>query len=183
MPRPTLTLSAAGVAGLLALAACSPAFNWREVRPEHTRLHALLPCKPDKAQKTVPLGGQPTVLSMLGCDASGATFAIAVADIGDAGQAADVLAKWQSATLLNMRAPLLDAPGSSSQSSSLPLPGAAAQPPAVLVKAQGRRADGRAVLSQAAYFAQGSQVFQAVIYAEQLKPEVAETFFAGLRFQ
>ena len=64
---------AAALAAGLALAGCSPAFNWREVRPENTRLQVLLPCKPDKAQKVVPLGGQATTLSMLGCDAGGAT--------------------------------------------------------------------------------------------------------------
>ena len=77
-----LILSTAGLAALLALAACSPAFNWREVRPENTRFSLLLPCKPDKAQKVVPLGGQATTLSMLGCDADGVTFAVAVADVG-----------------------------------------------------------------------------------------------------
>ena len=79
LPRQSLRVSAAAMAGLLALAACSPAFNWREVRPENTRLSLLLPCKPDKAQKVVPLGGKPTVLSMLGCEAEGMTFAVAVA--------------------------------------------------------------------------------------------------------
>jgi len=175
MPRPTGTLSAA--AALLALAACSPVFNWREVRPENTRLSLLLPCKPNKAQKMVPLGGQPSTLSMLGCDAGGATFAVAVADLGDAEKAAPVLAQWQSLTLANMKA----GPGTS-QVLPLKLPGAAAEPPASRVFAQGQRADGTAVSGQAAYFAQGSQVFQVVMYAAQITPEVAETFFSSLKF-
>ena len=71
-------LVSTGLVALLSLAACSPTFNWREVRPEGTRLNLLLPCKPDKAQKVVPLGGRATSLSMLGCDAGDATFAVAV---------------------------------------------------------------------------------------------------------
>lgn len=176
MPRRTWTLSAA--AGLLALAACSPAFNWREVRPENTRLSFLLPCKPDRAQKIVPLGGQSSTLSMLGCDAGGATFAVAVADLGDPSKAAPVLAQWQSLTLANMKAG-----PATSQVLPIKLPGAAVEPGPVLVKAQGQRADGTAVSGQAAYFAQGSQVFQAVIYSAQITPEVAETFFSNLRFE
>jgi len=163
---------------LLALAACSPAFNWREVRPENTRLHLLFPCKPDKAQKVVPLGGQATTLSMLGCDAGGATFAVAVADLGDAAQAAPVLALWQNLTLANMKA----APGTR-QLLSPKISGASAAVPVSVVLAQGQRADGTAVSGQAAYFAQGSQVFQVVMYAPQIAPEVAETFFSSLKFE
>ncbi|MGH8805575.1 MAG: hypothetical protein ACREXN_12565 [Polaromonas sp.] len=186
MPRPTLTVSAAAAvaAALLALAACSPTFNWREVRPENTRLSLLLPCKPDKAQKNVPLGGPPTALSMLGCEAGGVTFAVAVADLGDAVEAAPVLAQWQSLTLANMKAgPVGTGSGASAtQVLALKLPGAAAEPPASRVVAQGQRADGTAVSGQAAYFAQGSQVFQAVLYGAQITPEVAETFFSSLKF-
>jgi len=166
------------LAALLALAACSPALNWREVRPDNTRLNLLLPCKPDKAQKKVPLGGPETTLSMLGCDAAGATFAVAVADLGDAAQAAPVLALWQELTLANMKA----APGTR-QLLPLQIPGASAGLPAVRVLAQGQRADGTAVSGQAVYFSQGSQVFQVVVYAPRIAPEVAETFFSSLKFE
>jgi hypothetical protein len=158
------------------IAACSPTFNWREVRPDETRLALLLPCKPDKAEKMVPLGGRPTALRLLGCDAGGATFAVAVADLGDASRAGDVLAQWQALTLANMKA-------GTPQVTALKLKGAASSPAPVLVKAQGQRADGTAVSGQAAYFAQGTQVFQAVVYAGKLSPEVAETYFASLSFE
>ena len=160
---------------LLLLAACSPVFNWREVRPDNTALTLLLPCKPDKAQRSVPLGGRPTELAMLGCDAGDATFAIAVATVDDAAQVEAVLAGWQTATLANLQA------GGGGQTSPLKLPGADLLPPAVLVRASGQRANGRAVQSQAAYFSQGRQVFQAVIYADKMDPEVAETFFSSLQ--
>ena len=170
--------AAASLLSLLTLAACSPDLNWREVRPENTRLSLLLPCKPDKAQKMVPVGGQPTALSMLGCDAGGATFAVAVADVGDAGKAAPVLAQWQNLTLTNMKAV-----PASIQRVALTIPGAPAATPALRVSAQGRRADGAAVMGQAAYFAQGSQLFQVVLYAPKIAPEAAETFFSSLKFQ
>ena len=177
--RPTdlfraVAIAAAAAVGLLA--ACNPTFNWREVRPDETRLGLLLPCKPDKAEKIVPLGGRPTPLRLLGCDAGGATFAVAVADMGDAAQVAEVLTQWQNVTLANMKA---GAP----QLTPLVLKGAAPSPAPVLVKAQGRRADGTAVSGQAAYFAQGTQVFQAVVYAGKLSPDVAETYFASLSFE
>jgi hypothetical protein len=173
-----LTLLAALVAlASLALVACSPALNWREVRPENTRLALLLPCKPDKAQKTVPLGGTPTPLSMVGCDADGATFAVAVAELADATQAADVLAQWQRLALVNMRAT------GAAQVTPLKLQGAAPDPAPVRVRAQGTAPDGSAVTGEAAYFVQGSQVFQAVLYVSNANPEAAETFFSSLRFE
>ena len=162
----------------LTLAACSPAFNWREVRPDNTRLSLLLPCKPDKAQKMVPLGGQATQLSMLGCDAAGATFAVAVADLSDASRAASVLALWQRLTLANMKA----VPGTT-QPLLLKIPGASAEPAVSSVLAQGQRIDGTVVSGQAAYFAQGSQIFQVVLYAPRIAPEVSETFFSSLKFE
>ena len=172
------TLVNAGLAALLTLAACSPALNWREVRPEGTRLNLLLPCKPDKAQKVVPLGGRPTPLSMLGCDADGATFAVAIADVGDPSQAASVLALWQDLALANMKAG-----PASRQPLPLKVPGASPGAPVARLQAQGQRADGTAVSTQAAYFAQGSQLFQVVMYAPRIVPEVAETFFSSLKLE
>lgn len=163
---------------LIALTACNPAFNWRDVRLENSRLSLMLPCKPDKAQKTVPLGGQPTALTMTGCDAGGATFAVAVADLGDVAKTAPVLAQWQALSLSNMKAS-----PQATQLVALKLPGAASQAPPVLVRAQGQRADGSAVTGQVAYFAQGSQVFQVVLYGTKIPTDVSETFFSSLKFE
>ena len=170
-----LTLS---IAAVLVLAACSPAFNWRDVRPDGTRLSLLLPCKPDKAKKTVPLGGQPTALSMLGCDAGGVTFAVAVADLGDAAKVGEALAGWQLVTLANMKAG-----AGTAQTAPLKVAGASATPAAVRVSASGQRANGDVVYGQAAYFASGTQVFQAVMYAPAPQADVADTFFASLKVE
>lgn len=164
------------LATLLTLTACSPTFNWREVRPDGTRLALLLPCKPDKAEKTVPLGGRDTLLAMLGCETGGATFAVAVADIGHAANAADVLGQWQRLSLAGIQA-------AEPQTRPLKLPGATG--PVLVVSAEGVRADGAPVRLSAAYFAQGSQVFQAVLLVAASAPpaDAAETFFSSLRFQ
>ena len=97
------------------------------------------------------------------------------ATVKDASQVAAALAGWQAATLANMQA------AGAGQAAPLKVPGASVQPPALLVRATGQRANGSAVQSQAAYFARGAQVFQAVIYADRISPEVAETFFSSLK--
>lgn len=159
------------VAALLVLAACSPELNWREVRAEPTALTVLLPCKPDRGARVVPLAGRDTPLNMLGCDAGGATFAVAFADTADAAQAAAVLTQWRAATLANMRA------GEPAQQPFTVAGGVVS----TRVTATGQRADGKPVQSQALYFSQGPRVYQAVIYADRLPSEVADTFFGGLR--
>ena len=88
----------------LGLMACTPALNWREVSPGRSSARALLPCKPDQAIRSVPLGGVLTELNVIGCDAAGTTFAVMTATL-EAGRAPDeVLAGWQQATLANMQA-------------------------------------------------------------------------------
>ncbi len=163
-------------AALLGLAACSPTFNWREVRAEPAPLKAMLPCKPDKGSRPVPMAGRQVELQVLGCETGGATFALLHGDIGDPARTGEVLAQWKTATLANMRSV------SAQQTPFLPA-GALALPQSVQVVASGQRADGSAVESHAAYFARGSRVFQAVIYADRLSPEAAETFFSGLKFE
>ena len=158
------------------LLACSPTFNWREVAVGTTGLKAMLPCKPDKAARTVPMAGRQTNLEVLGCDTGGANFAVLFADIGDAGRTGEVLAQWKLATLANLRS-------TGAQESPHRPPGSLALPQSLQVVATGQRPDGSKVESHAAYFAHGSHVFQAVIYADRLKPEVAEPFFSGLKFQ
>ncbi|RYF40139.1 MAG: hypothetical protein EOO25_13290, partial [Comamonadaceae bacterium] len=152
-------------AAVLALAACSPTFNWREVRPDNSPLSLLLPCKPDKADKAVALAGQPGQLQMLGCDAGGATFAVAVATLDDASRAEAALAEWQQLTLANMKAGPVGSGAGGTQVTPFRPPGLVSGVPALMVKAQGRRADGRAVAGHAAYFARGAQLFQVVLYA------------------
>jgi hypothetical protein len=186
-PIPFFSLPALALS-LLTMAACSPTFNWRVVRPDNSALSLLLPCKPDQAQKVVPLGGQPTTMSMLGCDAGGITFAVAMANLADETQVASVLSQWQALTLLNMKAPPLVSESAASPSASaatqagqLKVPGASLAPPPLWVQAQGQRADGSAVQGRAAYFSKGSQVFQVVMYAPKLAPQAIETFFSSLK--
>lgn len=169
-------LAAAAVPCALLLAACDPTFNWREVRADTSDLLAMLPCKPDRATRPVTLGGQSVELTMAGCDAGGATFAVSYATLADPSRANEVLVQWREVTLVNMRAAApRDAP--------FALKGALALPASVQTVSVGQRADGLPVLAHAAWFARGSQVFHAVVYADKLSPEVAEAFFSGLAFK
>lgn len=182
MSAPRILGASAVLLALLALLACTPALNWREARPDGASASALLPCKPDRATRSVPLGGVPTELAVAGCTAGGMTFALMSAHL-PAGQPADaVLAGWQQATLANMQA---DA--AAVQRSDFRPAGGLPLPHAQRLVAQGRDVQGRPVLAQAVWTARageggGTELLHAVTYADSAQPDAADAFFAGIRW-
>jgi hypothetical protein len=160
--------------GLLTLAGCNPTFNWRDVRPGQTPLVALFPCKPDQDARMVSLGAKDVTLTILGCETGNTTFTLAYADTKDAASTGVVLDQWKSATLASIRAP-------ASRERPFRLKGASTLPPPVQVQANGVRQNGADVTVQAVWFAAGSLVYQAAVYADTADATVAETYFAGLQ--
>jgi hypothetical protein len=78
-------------AACLALVACTPTFNWRDVSFEQAPAAALLPCKPDRGSRQVELAGQKLMMHMAGCEAGGAMFAVALVELPDSQKTAAVL--------------------------------------------------------------------------------------------
>jgi hypothetical protein len=162
------------------LTACSPAFNWREVPLDGAPLRILLPCKPDRASRSLEMAGESVELTMTGCDAGGATFAASQVRLGAGASAGAALAQWRTAVLANMRArDIREQPFHPAGSLDLPQ--------SVRLSAVGQRADGSAVTSRAAWFASASKdglwIFHAVIYAPAITPEAEVAFFDGLKLQ
>jgi hypothetical protein len=77
------------ISALSLVAGCTPAFNWRDVAFDGLPVSALLPCKPDRATRAVPLAGAPRQMVMAGCEAGGAT-------VQDASQLAQVQAQLKA---------------------------------------------------------------------------------------
>lgn len=173
-----------GALALLGLvAACSPALNWRTVPLPEAAITITLPCKPDQASRTVELAGAPVQLAMTGCDADGATLAVSHAALADPSKAGAALAHWRAAVIANL--------GSGAAASAVDTPYAPAGvlplPQSVRTVLQGQRQDGNAVSAQAIWFARpvGPQVrlYHAVVYTPRPRPELADTFFAGITLQ
>ena len=164
-------------AALLWLAACSPTFNWRTVQADGAAVQALMPCKPDRAEREVPLGAALAPLHMMSCDTGGLTFAVAWVDAGDAARAATVLAAWRRATLAAVRADpaLADSPHAAWPAL---LPGADAVQGLV---AQGTDHRGQPIEVRALHAVQGQRLYQAALYGPAIPAELAATFFEGLQ--
>ena len=166
-------------AAMLALNACSPDQNWRQVTFEGTPLKAQLPCKPDRTTRPVPLGGTPVQLAVAGCESGGAVLAVMTAALAPGADAQAVLAGWQQATLANLRAPAVAQTEAWQRPGLLPL-GAAQR-----IQATGQRQDGQTVAMQAAWgaFAEGDhlRVVHAVVYAANIAPELAQGLLDGVQ--
>lgn len=164
----------------MTLLACSPALNWREVRFDSTvPLQLLLPCKPDRAERTVDMAGHAVALHMLGCEADGATFAVSHVRLADATDAATVLQGWKTAVLARAQAQSIQEEAAWAPQGAF-WPGLAPQ----RLQAVGRHADGAPVALQAAWFVAagpaGVHIFHAVMLSPRPRPEVAQAFFSAL---
>ena len=172
MPAPTRFPRSHIVALTLLFAACTPALNWRDVRPEDSGLLMQFPCRPDQQTRTLPLAGAPVQLSLLACAASKLTWGLAHTDVGDAARVETALAALAAAAAAN-----LGATPAVAQSQAI----AGASSPGRRLKLQGRLPDGAAVQMQLILFTRGTHVFQATVLGEQVPDEAAQTYFESLR--
>lgn len=180
--RTHYTATMASLTLALLMSACSPSQNWREVALDGTTVKAQLPCKPDRTTRSVPLGGVPVDLQVVGCESDSAIVAVMTALLHAGADANAVLAGWQKATLDNLRVAQPLAPD---QRPNWHRPGQLPLPSSVRIHAQGLRPDGQAVMMDAVWgaVADGDRVrlVHAVVYDRQSQPELANTLFEGLK--
>lgn len=167
-----LALAALGVA-------CSPVFNWREV-PVDAQLKALLPCKPDRADRQLPLApeGVQASIAMAGCMAGDATFAVAAWPGLPAEDAPTRLQLWQAATRAQW-------PQAIVETAPATMPAMAVAPPAQhwRLLPPGNKAPPQALMRWFARAdAQGRiTLYQATVLGQPSASDAATTFFEGLQ--
>lgn len=170
--RPAIALALTAV-----LFACTPTFNWRDVRIADKGLVALLPCKADRATRVLPLGVESVEVEMAGCAAGGATFAVAHAAAADVAQAEAWLRAWRAATRAQLAdAQVAESAGAVSRALATPAPWQL-ETHADTAKA--------AISTRVLWFAQrtasGVSLYQATMLGKPSSPEVFTTFLEGLR--
>ncbi|TSE19395.1 hypothetical protein Talka_01484 [Tepidimonas alkaliphilus] len=167
------------------LAGCSAALDWREAGLT-AAVPALLPCKPERAERAVPLLGPqaaPVTLRMASCAADGVTWAVAEAALPAAASAEAALTAWQRASWATLG--LAQAEGAAA------LPPGWAEVPCVgrgatlqrCLRGPGRAPDGRAVMAELHWSAREGWIVQAAAYAPPERaptPLARETFFGAL---
>ena len=163
----------AGSLALCAVAACTPALNWREVRLDGGAM-ALFPCKPDHQTRTVALAGQTVALTLHACGAAGLRFAVAQADVLTPERVEPALAALAEAQARNLQAVL--PAGEPAQ-----VPGMTPNAQARRYALSGRRPDGSGVQAQLLLFARGTQVLQATVLDGTPDAQAVHTFMDALR--
>lgn len=183
---PSQTGSAAGRSALLrgclailwALTGCTPAFDWREFRPEGVPLSLMFPCKPDGHARMLALADAPVKWTLHACQAGEVTWGLAWADVSDPARVGPALLALRDSSQANLGAPEATA-------RPLKVTGATPQPASGRWAMTGRAPNGRMAHGEVAVFAKGTVVFQATALSFTSAPgsaEAFETFFAALRF-
>lgn len=174
-PAPGAAGAGCACAAALLLAACAPALDWRDVRPEGSGVTLLMPCKPVTQERRLPLAGAVVRLALHACNADGQTWGLAHADVEDPARVPEALAELRAAAAANVD-------GGAVARLPLQVPGATPQPASERVRFSGHLPDGRPVQAQLAVFARGTRVYQATALGQHLPDEAAETFFGSIRF-
>lgn len=194
MKKTGLNVAAAlAMCGLL-LAACSPALNWRTVQLKDAPLQVLLPCDPQTASRPVDLGMGQVQMSVLGCEAQGATYAVSNFSVAEPAAAAQTLANWQQVVLAQLRSnegagnETGTAKKLNAKDDGLWVPkGALNLPQSVRVTFEGVSPKDQKIVAHSVWFARlegaSARVYHAVIYGDKAQPVAAEMFFSGLLLQ
>lgn len=151
---------------------CSPALDWRSVELEGLR--TVLPCKPDHAARDVVLGQLPVRMSMAGCEAQGALFAISQVTVPVGIDATDLEQAWRSAALAQMQA---------SHSEMVTMPQRPQSPLLRLTRASGQHPDGTPVQASLAWVAHQGSVFHLAVYAKATPAALTEPLLTDLQWR
>ncbi|WP_272970616.1 hypothetical protein [Comamonas terrigena] len=175
-------------AAVAALSACDhkPELTWHDVVLRDAELHARFPCEPDVAQQKVDFGMEqgPVNVTMMGCDAVDATYAVSHWLLDDARQADDALAYWEAAVLTKLKA--VDSKEGKSGAPFVPV-GAMNLSRSIRATVQGEGPSGWTITTHGVWFAKQegdkARIYHAVIYAPKPQHEVASQFFQALQLQ
>ena len=160
------------------LLGCTPELNWRETRFDNGALVTLMPCKPDRANRAVPLRvdnvQMTSELKMQGCEAHNMQFTLSQMLVPTAMDAQLALAAWRDASLAALGQETRKA-----QFTDWALKGADAhvKPVQLAVETETHRV-------VFGWFMHDSHMYQAAVYGDTKQrdlKETAETYFSGIQ--
>lgn len=153
------------VALALLLCACTPKFDWREVRGSDAPFIVLLPGKPASSSREMQLDGVMLKMQMTAADVEGVSFAVGSARVDDASKIPGVLAAMQKGMLSNIHG-IPDEKQSGKD-----------------IVAFGNLQNGQPVKLVGRFVARGAWVYQVIIIGKEksLTPEVVDTFMTSFK--
>lgn len=165
--------------GLLLLSACSPKYDWREIRSDNAPYVIALPTKPTTHTRDIDLKGIKVSMTMVASEVDGVTFAVGSAELPDATQAQISLAAMKTAMINNIG-------GTVKQEKVLPMPQSINAPGTVAfteIEALGATANGQNRILFARFLAKEKRVYQLIVVGPEksISRDVATTFFSSFK--
>jgi hypothetical protein len=168
--------------GLLALAltACSPRLDWREVHGGingSAPYSALLPAKPASFARDMEINGIKMTMQMTAAEVDGTSFAIGTTKLADHAQALAAMEAIKAGMVANVRGKVQESAGAAANDKA----GALGQEQlSQQLEASGTLPNGKKVKMVARFVARGPWVYQAVMLGdEQLLTQEAVDMFLG----
>ena len=177
----SIAIRAALISAALALSACSPDYNWREIRPVDGGYHVMLPARPASMSRQINLDGLPVTMTMSGARVDEQRFTVGAAVLPD-----DDPATREKATAAMRAAMVRNIDGRESALADVQVPvldGAGrtkATQPGVRIDATGRHGERPAHMS-AQFVARGRRAWQVVVIGPAPDPEHARQFLDSFR--
>jgi hypothetical protein len=171
--KPALTLVATVV---LALSACSPTYDWRNVRGADAPYVVLFPAKPTTYSRPVTIEGTQFEMTMTATEVDRVIFAVGTVLISDPAKVQATLHAMKTALVKNID-------GTIKKEKSVVMP--ASPIPSVEIEAVGApgTGNGRPRLLFARFAAKDQRVYQAVIIGREnaVPDEAIDTFFTSFK--
>ena len=160
------------------MAACSPTYDWREVRGQDAPYMAMMPGKPSSHTRSVNLNGLEVSMTLTAAEVEDVVFAVGSAQLSDPGQAAFALQAMKTALVNNIS-------GTVRSEKQLPPVG---QPPLPVLQLEAvgtpaATSERTPHLLMARLFAKDQHIYQVLVLGPEAKVvrDEAETFFAGFK--
>jgi hypothetical protein len=160
---------------VLVLAGCTPALDWREVRPQGADVRVLFPCRPASHARPVRLAGDQSLMSMYSCAAEGTVYALSFADVKDLARVDAAIDELAIAVQAHFQ------PIESAASQPAAVRGMTPHPAAATWRLAGRMPDGRTMQERTALFRHGTRVYQLTMLGASLDVQAQETFFDAIQ--
>ena len=166
------------LAVVVTLVGCTPELNWRMVSSSQNLVHALMPCKPDKATRAVTLRVNATDVStqlhMQACEAGQMNFALAELAVPSNASTQELRDAWRLASLASLQA-------TESQTVSEPRLIKGDKPSQALMT----RVTTQTHQAQLMWFITEQTIYQVAVYGKPNDKgfaEAAETYMSGIKW-
>lgn len=174
MPTFSRLIRTAAIGCALLLAACSPKFDWREVRGAGAPYVVMLPAKPASHTREIDLDGIKVSMTMTAAEVDDVTFAVGAAALPDPAQAPKALNAMKTALVRNIG-------GKVTREKS---DGSANMPTMIEIEASGSPGrGGQSRLLFARFVAKDKYVYQIVAVGSEkaISREAVDTFLASFK--